>query len=68
MISYRPLREYMKINSVSFRQLSNQGLIASTVVTALNNDRPVRLTSLEKVANVFNLSVSQVCEYIEDSE
>lgn len=66
MISYRPLRHYMVDNKIDRQYLLDQVGLGSNTITKLNQDLPIRLDQIEKIALHFHIPIEQIIEIKED--
>jgi len=66
-ISFRPMREYMKVNNISYYYLGNQGIEAPTL-QRIRHDKPITTETLGKLCKILNCQPEQLVEYYSDSD
>ena len=66
-ISFRPMREFMKENKISYYRLANEGIDAQTL-QRLRHDRPITTETLGKLCCIMNCQPGDLIEYIPDSD
>ena len=64
-ISYRPMREYMKENHISYYFLGNEGIDAQTL-QRIRHDQPVTTTTLGMLCKIMHCQPSDLIEFVED--
>lgn len=64
-ISFRPMREYMKINNISYYRLGNEGIDAQTL-QRIRHDQPITTTTLGMLCRIMKCQPGDLIEYIED--
>ncbi len=67
-ISYAPLRKYLKENNLSPNKLYESGVITTNTATKINNDIPMRLSTIDGLCQYLKLPIEQVVEIIPDEE
>jgi len=64
-ISFRPMREYMAKNKISYYKLGNEGIDAQTL-QRIRHDRPITTTTLGQLCEIMNCQPGDLLEYIEE--
>ncbi|MBR6219494.1 MAG: helix-turn-helix transcriptional regulator [Clostridia bacterium] len=64
-ISFRPMREYMQKNHISYYYLGNEGIDARTL-HRIRHDLPVTTTTLNAVCRIMHCQPGELIEYIEE--
>ena len=65
-ISFRPMREFMKENHISFYRLANEGIDAQTL-QRIRHDKPVTTDTLGKICSILHCQPGDLIEYIDSS-
>lgn len=70
MISYKPLRDYLKRNKLSPNRLYADGVITTNIATAINKDLKMSMDNVEKICLHLNIPIEQMLVVLpsEDSE
>lgn len=66
MISFNPLREYLKRNGTNTHHLYKEGIITTNVMAAINNDRPISFANLEKICRYLDIPVEKAIEIVDE--
>jgi len=66
-ISYRPMREFMEKNNISYYFLGNEGIDAQTL-QRIRHDKSITTTTLGNLCRIMNCQPSQLIEYIPEEE
>ena len=66
-ISYRPMREFMAKNNISYYFLGNEGIDAQTL-QRIRHDKSITTTTLENLCRIMNCQPGQLLEYIPEEE
>jgi len=66
-ISYRPLREYMRENGISYYRLGNEGVDPQTQ-QRIRHDKPLSTTTIEALCRILGCQPGDIMEYIPDEE
>ena len=64
-ISFKPLRQYMKENNISYYFLANQGIEAPTL-QRLRHDKPITTDTLGKLCKIMKCQPDKLIVYIDD--
>ena len=65
-ISFRPMRQYMSENNISYYRLGNEGIDAQTL-QRIRHDLPITTTTLDSLCRIMNCQPGDLIEYIEDA-
>ena len=65
-ISFRPMRQLMESNHISFYRLANEGIDAQTL-QRIRHDKPVTTDTLGKICSIMKCQPGDLIEYIEDA-
>ena len=65
-ISFRPMREYMAKNSISYYRLGNEGIDSNTL-QRIRHDKPITTATIDKLCRIMNCQPGDLIEYIPDS-
>jgi len=68
MISYQPLRDYLKENKLSPNKLYELGVITTNVATAINNDIPISFGNLEKICTYLDIPVERAIVIVPEKD
>jgi DNA-binding Xre family transcriptional regulator len=66
MITFEPLRQYLKSNKHNFAWLCLEVGIGKSTCTSLRNDKVVSLDIVEKICLKLNIEIQQVMQYRDD--
>ena len=66
MITFEPLRQYLKSNKHNFAWLCLEVGIGKSTCTSLRNDKVVSLDMVEKICLKLNIEIQQVMQYRDD--
>jgi len=66
-ISFRPMRNYMKENRISYYYLSNQGVDPQTL-QRIRHDRTITTDTLAELCSILNCPPGQLIEYVNSLE
>ena len=66
-ISFRPMKEYMKIHRISYYYLANEGIEAPTL-QRVRHDRPITTKTLGKLCKIMDCQPGDLLEYVDDPE
>lgn len=66
-ISFRPMREFMEENDISYYYLGNEGIDAQTL-QRIRHDRPINTTTLDNLCRILNCQPGQLIEYIPEKD
>ena len=66
-ISFRPMREYMKRNKISFYYLANEGIDSQTL-QRIRHDRSITTETLSKLCKIMNCQPEDLIEYINEEK
>ena len=67
-ISFRPMREYMAKNKISYYKLGNEGIDAQTL-QRVRHDQPVTTKTLAKLCEIMDCQPGDLIEFVkEDNE
>ena len=66
-ISYRPMREYMAENHITYYRLGNEGIDAKTI-HRIRHDKPLTTTTIEKICRIMNCQPGDLMEYIDEND
>ena len=66
-ISFRPMREYMEENNISYYFLGNEGIDAQTL-QRIRHDKPITTTTLAVLCRILKCQPGQLIEYILEDE
>jgi len=67
-VSYNKLWKLMidcKMSKAELRRLTN---LSACTISRLNNDEPVSLTVMLKIAKVLNADIGELCEFIKTED
>ena len=64
-ISFRPMREYMTENHISYYRLGNEGIDAQTL-QRIRHDQPITTTTLDALCRIMKCQPGGLIEYTED--
>lgn len=64
-ISFRPMREYMAKNSISYYRLGNEGIDAQTL-QRIRHDRPITTTTLALLCEILHCQPGDLIEYVHE--
>ncbi len=64
-ISFRPMRDYMQNNHISYYRLGNEGIDAQTL-QRVRHDLPVTTTTIANLCRIMHCQPSDLIEYIEE--
>ena len=64
-ISFRPMREYMEKQHMSYYRLGNEGIDPQTL-QRIRHDMPVTTTTLGALCKIMNCQPGDLIEYIDD--
>lgn len=62
-ISFRPMREYMQKNHISYYRLGNEGIDAQTL-QRIRHDQPITTTTLGMLCKIIQCQPGDLIEYI----
>lgn len=65
-VSFRPMREYMEKNNVSFYRLANEGIDAQTL-QRIRHDKPITTETIGRLCEIMKCQPADLIEYIADS-
>lgn len=65
-ISFRPMREYMVKNNISYYKLSNEGIDAQTL-QRIRHDRPITTTTLGLLCEIMRCQPGDLVEYVRET-
>lgn len=60
MISYKPFKRYMLDNDLGAEDLKNDLGFSNDTITRINNDRDMRLSTIEKICKIYKLKIEDV--------
>lgn len=63
-ISFRPMREFMKENHISFYRLANEGIDVQTL-QRIRRDKPATTDTLGKICSLPHCQPGDLIEYID---
>ena len=66
-ISFRPMREYMEKQHISYYRLGNEGIDAQTL-QRIRHDQPITTTTLGVLCKIMHCQPGDLIEYINDPE
>ena len=66
-ISYRPMREFMDKNNISYYYLGNEGIDAQTL-QRIRHDKSITTTTLGNLCRIMNCQPGDLIEYIPENE
>lgn len=64
-ISFRPMREYMQKNHISYYRLGNEGIDAQTL-QRIRRDQPITTTTLGLLCKIIQCQPGDLIEYIDE--
>lgn len=64
-ISFRPMRQYMAENHISYYRLGNEGIDAQTL-QRIRHDQPITTTTLGALCRIMRCQPKDLIEYLED--
>lgn len=67
LISFDPMRNYMKNHGVSYYFLATNGIDAKTL-QRIRHDQPITTTTLAKICKILNCQPDQLIKYIAELE
>lgn len=65
-ISFRPMRQFMEDNHISFYRLANEGIDAQTL-QRIRHDKPITTDTLGKICSIMKCQPGDLIEYIDDN-
>lgn len=65
-ISFRPMREYMAKNSISYYKLGNEGIDAQTL-QRIRHDLPITTKTLGMLCEIMNCQPGDLMEYVRET-
>lgn len=66
-ISYRPMREYMADNGISYYYLGNEGIDTQTL-HRIRHDKPITTTTLCNLCRILKCQPENLIEYVSESD
>ena len=66
-ISFRPMREFMAKNKISYYRLGNEGIDAQTL-QRIRRDLPVTTTTLAALCRIMDCQPGDLIEYIPEED
>lgn len=66
MISYRPLRVFIANKKVKLTDLNE--ILPTSVTSKFNKDESVTLTTIDKICQFWNCSISDIVEILPDPQ
>ena len=66
-ISFRPMREFMDKNNISYYYLGNEGIDAQTL-QRIRHDKSITTATLGNICKIMNCQPSDLIEYIPEKE
>ena len=64
-ISFRPMREYMQNNHISYYRLGNEGIDAQTL-QRIRHDQPITTTTLGMLCKIMHCQPGDLIEYVDE--
>lgn len=64
-ISFRPMREFMQKNDISYYRLGNEGIDAQTL-QRIRHDLPITTNTLNTLCKIMRCQPGDLIEYIEE--
>lgn len=64
-ISFKPMREYMEKNHISYYRLGNEGIDSQTL-HRIRHDMPITTSTLGVLCRIMRCQPGDLIEYIED--
>lgn len=64
-ISFRPMREYMEVNHISYYRLANEGIDPQTL-QRIRHDLPITTSTLGALCRIMRCQPGDLIEYTKD--
>lgn len=64
-ISFRPMRDYMEKQHISYYRLGNEGIDAQTL-QRIRHDLPITTTTLNALCRIMSCQPGDLIEYVDD--
>jgi len=66
LITFKPLRNELKLRGLSPNKLYTEGVITTNIATAINKDRPISFDNLEKICRYLGIPIEKAIKIDED--